>query len=137
MAIPTAAQIINMGFSFQMFGFKTEDELTPIIDALITEHGALLSGRIGATAYASTIAPTATYVSRAVKCHVAAELCQMRINKLAQEVKQDDGKDANKMRKQRLDYLSDAELMTSKIEALAGDDDFAIGAVITSHFEDE
>lgn len=137
MGAPSAADIIFMGFSFQMFGFDSETGLSLTIKGLITEHGALLSGRIGASAYASTTNPTATYVKRSLKCLVAADLCQMRINRLSQEVKQEDGTDATKMRRQRLDYLAEAEQMINKIEVVAGaSNDFAFGAVITSHFDE-
>ena len=138
MGVPSAANIISMGFSFQMFGFISETELNLTIADLITEHGALLSGRIGATAYASTTNPTATYVKRSLKCLVAADLCQMRINRIAQDVKQEDGTDAAKMRKQRLDYLAESEQMIGKIETTAGaSNDFSFVSVITSHFDED
>ena len=127
-----------MGFSFQMFGRDTASDLNLTIKGMIAEHGALLSGRIGTAAYASTTEPISTYVKRAIKSLVAADLCQMRINRLAQEVKQEDGTDAIKMRRQRQDYLAEAELMIGKIEIAAGaGNDFAFGSVITSHFDED
>ncbi|NOQ51726.1 MAG: hypothetical protein GQ578_05875 [Desulfuromonadaceae bacterium] len=138
MSVPSAADITNMGFGYQMFGRESASDLNLSIKAMIAEHGALLSGRIGATAYASTTEPTSTYVKRAIKSLVAADLCQIRINRLAQEVKLEDGTDATKMRRQRKDYLDEAELMINKIEATASNsNDFAVGTVITSHFDED
>lgn len=138
MGVPSVTDIISMGFIFQMFGFPSEAELKLAVKSLIAEHGAILSGRIGSTAYSGTTEPTATYVKRALKCLVAADLCQMRINRLAQDIKQDDGTDALKLRRQRADYLAEAELLTGKIEVSAGSgNDFATGTVITSHFSED
>jgi hypothetical protein len=137
MSAPTAAEIISMGFSYQMFGLESEFDLDLNVNNLLSEHSAMLAGRIGATTYAATTNPTATYVKRSLKCLVAADLCQMRINRLAQEVKQEDGTDAAKMRKQRLDYLAEAEQLISKIETVTGSsNDFAFGTVVTSHFDE-
>ncbi len=138
MGVPSEISIVNMGFTYQMFGYQSESDLNQTIRDLLSEHGDLLAGRIGATAYASTAQPTATYVSRALRFFVAAELCQHRINKLTQEVKEDDGKDALKLRRQKTDYLNEAESLISKIEATAGaSNDFAVGTVVTSHFAED
>jgi len=127
-----------MGFVFQMFGYSTEEGLSTLLTGLIAEHGAILSGRVGATAYASAAEPTSTYVKRAIKCLVAAELCQVRINRIAQDIKQEDGTDAAKMRQQRKDYLAEAEAWTGQIEAAAGSgNDFAFGTVTTNHFNED
>lgn len=135
---PTADDIIAMGFSPEMFGHRDEGGLGITIKNLITEHGNILSGRVGATAYASIAEPTSTYVKRAIKCSVAAELCQMRINRIAQDIKQEDGTDAAKMRQQRKDYLAEAEAWTGQIETAAGSgNDFAFGTVTTNHFNED
>lgn len=132
---PTAADIVAMGFVFQMFGYSTEEDLNTLLTELIAEHGVILSGRIGATAYGTSDQPTSTYVKRSLKCSVAADLCQMRINRIAQDIKQEDGSDAKKMRQQRQDYLNESELWIGKIEVSAGSgNDFAVGTVVTSHF---
>ena len=138
MGAPSTSEIAEMGFTAEMFGKSSDSDLQAMIKGMITEHGGLLSGRIGATAYSSTSQPTATYVKRTLKCLVAAELCQRRINRLAQEVKQEDGTDANKMRKQRLDYLAEAEILIGKIEEGNGaSNDFASSPVVTSHFAED
>ncbi len=137
MSVPSAYSIVNMGFSFQMFGFSSEADLNLTIKDALVDHGHVLSGRIGVATYASTEQPISTYVKKALSCLVAADLCQMRINRLAQEVKQEDGSDAKKMRQQRADYLNDAEKWIGKIEALAAtSNDFAVGCVTSSHFEE-
>ncbi len=136
MGLPTAQNIISMGFSGRLFGLD-DDDFTIALPELIAEHGALLSGRIGAAVYATTVEPTVTYIARAVKCLVAAELCQRRINRLANEVRQEGSKLIDELRAHRHDYLREAETMIDKIEAVAGaNDDFAVGCVITSHFDD-
>jgi hypothetical protein len=64
-------------------------------------------------------------------------MCQNRINRLAQDVKQDNGMDSIKMRRQRNDYLAQAEQQIQLIQnSQSAGTDFAIGSVITSHFDE-
>ncbi len=138
MAIPSGAEIAEMGFTPEMFGKKDDSELLRMLKGLVTEHGGLFSGRIGSGSYAAISEPINSYVKRSIKCLVAAELCQRRINRLAQEAKLEDGKDANKMRRSKSEYLTEVELLVGKIETAAGGDDgFAIGSVVTSHFAED
>lgn len=138
MSKPTSNEIAEMGFSHEMFGLADNAAFTMMLKGMITEQGNLLSGRISAATFASTTEPTSSYVKRALKCVVAAELCQRRINRLGQETKLEDGSDAKKMRQNRVDYLTEADLMISKVEAAASNsNDFAVGAVITSHFAED
>ncbi len=138
MALPSSTAIANMGFTAEMFGLKDRTELAGLIKPIITEQAALLSGRVGAITYAITAEPVAIYVSRAIKLLTAAELCQIRINRISQDARNEDGKDANKLRKNRADYLAAVDLLVDDIkEAAGGSDGFATAAVITSHFAED
>lgn len=136
MAVPTATDITSMGFSHEMFGLPLAADLTTVIDGLIAEHGVEVSGVLGATIFGSTAEPASTRVKRAIKFYVAADLCQNRINRLAQEVKQDNGMDSLKMRRQMADYIAKAqqEIQLIQNDQSAGSD-FAIGCVVSSHFD--
>ncbi len=121
-----------------MFGFKDEGELSLVIKDLLKEHGPILSGRIGASAYASVEQPTSTYVKRALKYLVAADLVDLRIMRMSQDIKQVEGIDAFKLRRTQERYIREAEAVIDKIETAAGaSDDFATGVVVSSHFSED
>lgn len=135
MAAPTAQDVIYMGFSAAMFGFGTDSELEITVRDLLTEQTALVQGEIGTT-IATLTGTNAVRATRAIKLLTAADLCRMRINRLAQEVKQEDGSDANKMRNQLREYIAEAQGLIANItNTLGATSGFAAGSVISSHFD--
>ena len=136
MAKITAQNIIDLNFVAEMFG-KTSANFNALIDLVIAEHAAILSGRIGSSEYASTASPTKEYVARAELCLVAAEMIQRRMNRiLGNVVGTGNALDITMERKQRQDYLDEADSLIEKIAAgiTADSDNFASGVLESSHF---
>ena len=75
----TPDTIAALGLSSEMLALDSQEALSGLIDSLLVEQAGLLSARIGATAYSTATEPLATYVTRAEKCLVAAELMRLRI----------------------------------------------------------
>ncbi|WP_020675555.1 hypothetical protein [Geopsychrobacter electrodiphilus] len=132
----TATEIIEMGFSPEMFGSNTAG-FPAFLTSVITEQSEILAGRVGATAYDSTTAPTRTYVKRAEKCLICAELFQRRFVRIAQDIKLGDGIDAFKLRRTQEKFEADAEMWISKIASGTTTDGtgFSSGVAISSHFD--
>ncbi len=133
MAAPRPDEITIMGFAGAMFGLGSEHELELVVGDLITEQQALVEGRLG-VALAALTGVNAVRASRAVKLLTAADLCRMRINRLAQEVKLEDGSDAAKMRNQLREYVAEAQSLLHEVETTLGSSSgFAAGHVVTSN----
>jgi len=139
MAKNTAAEIVDLGFTKEMFGIKSDIEFTPFLDKVLAIQGGLLSGRIGAASYASATSPAQDYVKQAEACVVAAELCRRRILRLATESKTEDGTDAKKLRTTRKEFIEEAEALIVKINAGTATDGsgFASGVSVSSHFAED
>ncbi len=139
MAKNTAAEIADIGFSKEMFGKTTATDYTNFLTAVIASQESLLSGRIGAAAYASASSPTQEYIKQAAACVVAAELCRRRILRLTQEAKNEDGTDAKKLRSSRKEFIAEAEELIVKINAGGTIDGtgFASGVNVSSHFAED
>lgn len=138
MAKITAQDIIDLNFVAEMFG-KTSATFNAFIDLVIAAQAAILSGRIGSSKYASTASPTKEYIARAELCLVAAEMIQRRMNRiLGNVVGTGNALDITMERKQRQDYLEEAEELIQKIVSgvTADSSDFASSVLETSHFEE-
>lgn len=139
MAKVTAQNIIDLNFVPEMFG-KTSGTFGTYIDAIIAEQAKLLEGRIGTSSYGSTTSPTKEYIARAELCLVAAEMILRRMNRiLGNVVGTGNALDINMEKKQRDEYLDEANALVEKIVAgiTADTDNFASGVLETSHFETE
>lgn len=139
MAKNTITEIIGLGFTRDMFNKDEDADFEALINAVLADETAILSGRIGSTLYGSSTAPLSTYIKRAERSLVAAELVQRRINTvLGQAVANPEGPDTSALQKQRADYLADAEQWLAKAVTGAQADtgsDIAFGSVITSTFD--
>ena len=98
--------------------------------SIITEQSEALAGRIGQSTYDTFLQPAASYIKRAEKCFVAAEMVQRRINIIlgnvvgaGQEI------DTRNERAQRKAYLDEAEAWLSNISSA----DYSGGVIITEH----
>ena len=139
MAKIIASNITDLGFIPEMFG-KTDANFTAFIDVVIAEQSKLLEGRLGASQYADTTSPTKEYIARAELCKVAAEMIQRRINRvLGNVVGTGSALDIEMEKKQRQDYLDEAEMLIEKIVSgiTADSSDFESGVLETSHFDED
>lgn len=129
----TADEILKLGFGPEMFGVEDAGFLE-LVDARITEQAELLEGRIGPSAYAATAKPMATYVKRAEKSMVAAEMVRIRINHLMGNVVHGDEKlDTRALERQEARYRQEAESFIAKIVAgVASDSNDFSSAVLIS-----
>ncbi len=126
----TPSDIAFLGFSQALFPSlcETEEDFATLIQEIITEQSEILESRVGTDVYASTSAPTATYVKRAEKCLVAAELVQRRINIiLGNSIGAGNEIDISHEGAQKRAYLDEAERLIAK----TGADDYS-GSVATS-----
>lgn len=138
MAKVTATDVEKMGFKPAMFDEDAAGFVTLLTDettGVIPEQSALLQGRIGATRYASTDVITAALVKRAEKALVAADLYQIRFNRIAETIDDSDGEDATKLRRTQEKYLAEAEMLIGRIVAESASDssDYAGGVVESTH----
>lgn len=138
MAKNTITEIIDLGFMRDMFGKDEDAEFETLINAVLAEETAILSGRAGSMLYASSASPLKEYIKRAERSLVAAELVQRRINTvLGQATGNPEGPDTSALQKQRADYLADAEQWLAKAVSGATAEtgsDIAFGSLITSTF---
>jgi hypothetical protein len=136
MAKATAADITGLGFIKEMYGnlTPTEDAFETFIEGVISEQSEMLSGRVGSEVYASTTAPTSTYVKRAEKCLTAAEMVQRRINViLGNAISAGQPIDISHEGAQKKAYLDEAEKWISRVSS----EDYAGGVLETSHFAED
>jgi hypothetical protein len=133
MAKVTAAEIMNLGLTYQMFGKASSAELETSIDAVIAERSAILQGKVGSSMYDSTSPPTFDYLKRAEKCLVMADLLGIRINIRLGHV-DGEGKEISNVEllKQKQAYLCEARELIGGLTF----DDFATGVLTTTHFDD-
>lgn len=138
MAKVTAQNITDLNFVPEMYG-KTTANFSAYIDAVIAEQSKILEGRVGVSNYALTTSPAKEYIARAELCLAAAEMIQRRMNRiLGNVVGTGNALDITMERKQRQDYLDEAEKIIQKIVdgVTADSSDFASGVLETSHFEE-
>ncbi|MCP4747296.1 MAG: hypothetical protein GY874_14320 [Desulfobacteraceae bacterium] len=128
----TVQDILNLGFSADMFSPESEPELESIIKEVIAVQGAILSGRIGSESYNDKQAPVVSYVRRALICLCGAEMCSLRINAVLSTIQQSSDQDETApIRKQKKDYQREAEKLIDLIEAEGQASDYAASVVIS------
>lgn len=136
----TAADIKALGFTYSQFNLATDAAFDTWLAAAIAEQGLLLEGRIGATLYESTTTPASTYVARAEKCLVAAELFQRRSIAIAGNA-QPNGEEpvTASLDAQQKKYRAEAQELIDRLVAGKSSDDtgFASGVSVTSHFPED
>lgn len=137
MAKVTPDDLTAMQFVPEMFG-ESSSTFDAFLTGIINEQADLLEGRIGSAAYSATAKPAATYANRAEKCLVAAELYQLRFNRISGEIQTVDGMDAFKLRRTRQEYLDEAEKLIARVVSGGGADggDAAFGCMESSHFDE-
>ena len=142
MAKTTAPEILNLGFTPEAFRKNSTDFGEFVLDA-INNQAEELAARIGQAAYDSTSEPNKTYVKKAEKNLVAAEMLQRRINLIVGNANgTGEALDTSSERAQREDYLEHAEFWITKLVATGGTVEenpedlsgFASGSLVTSHF---
>jgi len=135
-----AADIKALGFTFGQFNLATAAEFDAWLDAAIAEQALLLEGRIGSTIYSTTATPASTYVKRAEKCLVAAELFQRRAIAIAGNA-QPNGEEpvTASLDVQQKKYRTEAQELIDRLVAGSVSDDtgFASGVSVTSHFPED
>ncbi len=130
--------IKDLGFTFAMFNKQDETTFGELIDGVIAEAADELEDRIGSAAYA--LAANAVYVKLAEKCMAAAEMVRRRINIILNNMNAAGAEiSTTNERKQREDYLAEAEKWIATVVSGTTTDgqNFACGALITSHFEED
>jgi hypothetical protein len=134
----TTSDLEKMGFKPAMFDVD-ETGFGELATEIIGEQSALLQGRVGASLYASTDATSAALVKRAEKALAAADLYQVRFNRIAETIDDSNGLDAFKLRRTQENYAKEAEKLIERIlygAQAATSDDFAFGAAVSSHYDD-
>jgi hypothetical protein len=132
----------GLGFTKEMFDILADNDFTTFVSGIITEQSILLEGRIGTLVYNTATEPTLTRVSRVEKCLTAAELLDRRINKRLVNVQAGGVEfDVASERKQRDDYLAEAETIINKNLLVVfttrdgvESSDFANGVLVSTHF---
>jgi hypothetical protein len=132
----------GLGFTKEMFDIPADADFTTFVSGVIAEQSILLEGRIGPLVYNTAADPTLTRVERVEKCLTAAELLDRRINKRLVNVQAGGQEfDVNSERKQRDDYLTEAETIINKNLLVVfttrdgvESSDFANGVLVTTHF---
>lgn len=134
MAKVTSTDIIDLGFTKEMFRKATDDDFEEFIDDIIAEQAAVLEGLVGTSAYASATSPTKDYIKRAERCLVAAELVQRRINIIlanvtgaGQEI------DVTSEGSQKKQYADEADRWINRIS----NGDYSGSVLETDHFNSE
>ncbi len=138
MAKVTSQEIIDLGFTPEMFQKVDDGSFELLLSGVINEQSLILSGRIGTSSYGSASSPIKDFVKLAEKNLVAAEMVRRRINIVLGNIS-GSGKEINTSneKSQRDQYIKEAEDYIAKIVNGASQDSsyFASGALVTSHFE--
>jgi hypothetical protein len=131
----TPQDIKDLGFVTEEFGSPAD--FTAYIQAVLDEQEALLSDRVGAAAM--SVSSLATNIKRAEKCLAAAELLQLRINRLAGNVDSDTAGLISQLGKSRQNYLDEAEKIIPRLVAGSVSDgtDATFGSTVSSHFDSD
>ena len=134
-----AQEIMDLGFTAEMFKKETGSGFSGYIDGIISEQSVILQGRVGTSKYGSTTSPAKDYIKRAEKCLVAAELVQRRINIiLGNAVGAGREIDISHEGAQKKAYRDEADDLIAKLASNVTSDsnDFASGVLVTSHSEE-
>ena len=136
----TAQEIIDLGFTASMFRLANDTELAAVISSVITEQAAMLEGRLGSSIYDAATTPESTYVKRAERCLVAAEMMSRRITVIAESVlASGDERTARVETAQMKRWEAQAEALIRKLVSGVTTDtgNFATGVTTSTHFADD
>jgi hypothetical protein len=123
----------DLQFSAEQFG--SVFDFDAFLQGIIDEQEALLSDRIGASVL---VAPALqVHIKRAEKCLCAAELFQLRINRLSGNVDAETAVLIGQLKKAKTDYLEEAERIIPKLisGSVVEGSDSAFGYTASSHFD--
>lgn len=115
--------------------FNSVVDFDAFVQAVIDEQEALLVDRIGSVAFATT--GLSVHIKRAEKCLVAAELLQLRINRLSGNIDAETAVLISQLKKNRQDYLDQADRVVPRLVAgsVSEGSDAAFGYASSSHFD--
>jgi hypothetical protein len=133
----TPQNLIDMQFSPEQFNAVMD--FTAFLQAIIDNQELLLSGRMGSTVFNSATTAIAEQVKRASLCLSAAELLQLRINRLSGNVDADSAVIIRVLQDARKQYLNEAEDKTSRLvsSGAAADSGNYAGGVLATSMNDE
>ncbi len=135
MARITSQDILSMGFTAEMLALDSQEAFSGLLVNIIDEQAGLLSARIGPEAYSATTEPGSSYVKRAEKCFVAAEIVRLRIvTAMGNAVPNGDEPNTTPLERSRSSYLKEAEGLIDKIISgqVSDTSGFSSGVLITS-----
>jgi hypothetical protein len=132
----TPQNLIDLQFVPEQFA--TVVDFSAWLEGLIATQEAIIAARLGTTIFDSVDAATLSQVTRISLCFCAAELLQMRINRMAGNIDADSAIIIRVLQSARKEYLSEfadtfGRLATGAIEDGA---DFASGYSESSHFDE-
>lgn len=133
----TPQNLIDVQFVAEQF--NTVTNFTTFLQAIIDNQELLLSARLGSTVFDSSTTAIANQVKRASLCLCAAELLQLRINRLAGNVDADSAVVIRVLQDARKEYLEEMEDKTSRLisSGSAADSSNYAGGVLTTSSTDE
>ena len=115
--------------------FNAVLDFDAFLQGIIDEQEALLSDRVGVSVLSNS--SLAIHVKRVEKCLTAAELLQLRINRLSGNVDVESAALISQLKKARQDYQDEAERIIPRLVAGSVSDgsDVAFGFNSSSHFD--
>ena len=133
----TPQNLIDLQFIAEHFNAVTN--FSTFLQSVIDRQEALLSARLGSTVFDSATTAIADQVKNAALCFCAAELLQLRINRLSGNVDTDSVALLRALQATRSDYLKTVEEKVSRLitSGAAADSGGYAGGVLTTSRDDE
>jgi len=133
--VATPQDIKDLQFVAEQFNGVVDFDA--FLQGVIDEQEALLSDRVGLSVFSASA--FATHIKRVEKCLVAAELLQLRINRLSGNVDADTAALMSQLKKARQDYQDEAERIIPRLVAGSVSDgsDVGFGSTVSSHFDSQ
>ena len=129
--------LIDLQFIAEQFNAVTSPAtFTTFLQAVIDAQEAILSARLGSTVFDSTTSAIANQVKRTSLCLCAAELLQLRINRLSGNIDPNSGMLISTIQKAQANYLKEADEKTTRLVTSGGSADsggYSCGVVVTGH----
>jgi hypothetical protein len=131
----TPADIKALQFVPEEFNGVTDFDA--FLQGVLDEQEALLTDRVGAATVSNPA--LVTHIKRVEKCLTAAELLQMRINRLSGNLDANTAGLISQLKKARQDYQDEAERIIPRLVAGSVSDgsDGAFGFTSSSHFDSD
>lgn len=133
----TPQNLIDLQFVAEHFNPVVN--FTAFLQSVIDRQEALLAARLGSSLFDSAVTALADQVKNAALCVCAAELLQLRINRLSGNVDPDSVALLRALQSTRNDYLKTVEEKVSRLvtSGAAADSSGYSGGVLTSSRSDE